>query len=418
MTINRNSINVIDAVWNDATRNAPNNVPLIRKGTSKFIYLSIPLPSGRTQRTTKQPFTLSGIDAALKIAHEVKEKLDSGMDVYDFDLWWFDRIKPKGIVGERVTINQAITAVERNYWDRTDKQRRKRDRGNLSHLATYQRCYGIFYDALVRDGKHKPLTVKNLEKLFLSNHAHHKGKKQYKEAFGAYCKLFRAMAMPKELEQFRAQIGDIKQTEKRAYQAIDRQWLFDCLQKASHQDYEIVNLFVIQIIYGLRVSEVYAIRNLDNSFGIDNYTFKSMYSEGFNPIYVGDDYAINGHKFTVKTGSRIAVPIITKDINFSGLLTTVVRDYKRLIPLPKFDTRNHMKPNTIANEARRALSKLTNGKLTQTHSLRHLANYHAKQLGMDKEIRAQSLGHSQAQNEAYNKHLGMAEQVKLLLQSP
>jgi len=52
---------------------------------------------------------------------------------------------------------------------------------------------------------------------------------------------------------------------------------------------------------------------------------------------------------------------------------------------------------------------------TQTHALRHLANYHGKLAGLTRDQRALSLGHSQTMNDRYDKHQTTRNQVNLLM---
>ncbi|MDB9519085.1 hypothetical protein PN466_19250, partial [Roseofilum reptotaenium CS-1145] len=52
---------------------------------------------------------------------------------------------------------------------------------------------------------------------------------------------------------------------------------------------------------------------------------------------------------------------------------------------------------------------------TQTHALRHLANYHGKLAGLTRDQRALSLGHSQTMNDKYDKHQTTRNQVNLLM---
>ena len=178
-------------------------------------------------------------------------------------------------------------------------------------------------------------------------------------------------------------------------------------------------VFGMQIVYGLRISEIFAIKNLDKPV-YDKKTNKLIvqaYNDTENNphrlIYIGDETIIGT---TVKTGKRIARPMIPP--KYPSLYT----DWNIEIPkLPHNRPKENSNHNTVrdffGNIARQVL-KRWKAPFTQTHADRHLGNLLGLQAGIPVEVRAQSMGHSVTMNESiYKKRQGIQTQIDVLTQS-
>ncbi|WP_041619182.1 hypothetical protein [Stanieria cyanosphaera] len=174
-------------------------------------------------------------------------------------------------------------------------------------------------------------------------------------------------------------------------------------------------VFSTQIVYGLRLSEVFAIQNLDKPFVTkDKRTIPALSDpeNTDNLIYIGEKTNL-GTK--VKTGSRLARPFIPpKYPNLIEMLNI------KTPALPTNRPRSD-RPETIAGfyaaEARKRLIKWS-APFTQTHADRHLGNVNGVQAGIPLEVRAQSMGHTSAMNDSvYKKRQATKTTIDLLLNS-
>jgi len=93
------------------------------------------------------------------------------------------------------------------------------------------------------------------------------------------------------------------------------------------------------------------------------------------------------------------------------------------VKLPKCTPSTNGNPESIKDIYRKRMRKRLTDYIsqvggqgfTQTHALRHLANYHGKLAGLTRDQRALSLGHSQTMNDKYDKHQTTRNQVNLLM---
>ena len=250
------------------------------------------------------------------------------------------------------------------------------------------------------------------------NHDHQRGKKQYKEARNAYRKLLKVLGKAKEVEIFAQSVVVEQQTEKRKEQKVSRAKLYQYLKEFKEKtpcNAAIVNTFCLQIIYGLRFSEVFAIANLECLHSEDDtYTFFALVDSlpKMKPVYIASTFYIKGlGELTTKTGARISLPWVDDELPFNELITPIAG----CIPLmPLREDRQYKSENILPTHGERWLKRLSKGEYSQTHALRHLANHYARSKGISVAVRAESLGHSEEMNHAYNKHLSIADKIKLL----
>ena len=92
------------------------------------------------------------------------------------------------------------------------------------------------------------------------------------------------------------------------------------------------------------------------------------------------------------------------------------------VPMPECIPKSDSDPKTFKNAYTRRMGlrlsdyiKQVGGQsFTQTHALRHLANYHGKLAGLTRDQRSMSLRHSQSSNDGYDEHLTPKDQLTLL----
>ena len=177
-------------------------------------------------------------------------------------------------------------------------------------------------------------------------------------------------------------------------------------------------VFGIQIVYGLRINEVFAIKNFDQpAYDKKGKLIVHAYNDKVNNphrlIYLGKETNIGT---TIKTGERLARPMIPPkypNLYFDWDLQN-----------PKLPTNEPKKSSSYkviqGFHCRAARDCLIHwdAPFTQTHADRHLGNLLGLQAGIPIEIRAQSMGHMVAMNEnTYKKRQGIQTQIDVLTQS-
>jgi hypothetical protein len=178
-------------------------------------------------------------------------------------------------------------------------------------------------------------------------------------------------------------------------------------------------VFGMQIVYSLRINEIFAIKNLDKPVydpktnKLIVHAYNDLKNNPHRLIYLGKETNLGT---TIKTGERIARPMIPP--KYPNLYT----DWNLQNPkLPTNKPKEGSKPETLVgffgNIARQNL-KRWKAPFTQTHADRHLGNLLGLQAGIPVEVRAASMGHSVIMNETiYKKRQGIQTQIDVLTQS-
>ncbi len=397
-------------LFQDAQKQSPKGVSLKRKGTknSQRVYLQFKVGNkARQPYACNCPFSLDGIASALKKANLVADKLSSCTSEVEFWEWYDKEIKEiSNIQNDLLTFGEVITQIENEFFSGYrlfKKPPEKRDRNHPSDRTSYQRVYFRYYQHLPQN---KPINLKDIQSVI---NKWEKGTKSYENVVSVMKKLVRTAKKRDILDEL--ENLNSKQIKFNKKQTIGLNEFLEWRDKALGITEELhfnANLEVRQswlwvfsmcIQYGMRISEVFAIKNLyglysNKELNIDIPAYNDPGNEG-NIIYIGKKTIIGT---TIKTGDR-----------FSRLV--VPPNYPRLTE--KLDTLNPKLPtnkprkdsqhDTIVNFlARTARSYLVEWKapFTQTHADRHLCNLLGMQAGIKQEIRAQSLGHTPQSNEA------------------
>ncbi|ERT08638.1 hypothetical protein M595_1394 [Lyngbya aestuarii BL J] len=321
----------------------------------------------------------------------------------------------------------------------TDKRSLKRnEKGFESNTeANWDTTYGMFYKKL---DKSKICNASALITQFDSIWGHLKGRKGYKNANAAICKLLRETKQHGELQKWIEHYGKIEVTQKIEVQEIDINLFLDfrnrilglggyTLSKIQANNLETrqqwFKALSINLIYGFRGQEFKAIANLDKPVTVGKRVIPALYdSNNKNNILVLNDWheviddSGNIHKITIKTKGRLARPMVHPDYpNLIKMLDIKNPD----ISLPTLNPKSTSKPRTIKDCYLRGMSRKLGRWVTQcglgfsqTHALRHLANLHGTLSGLTDDQRALTLGHSKAMNERYNKHKTIDASLDLL----
>ena len=400
-------------------KQTPRGVGMTRKGQN--IYLQFKTPNtARKPYACNCTFTLDGMVDALKKSNKVAEALKDLASEANFWQWYEKEIKQESqLVDDRLTFEEAVKKVEDDFWSRPDRRKKKRNKSNPSHVQSWNVTYGNYY-------RHLPLNETiNLQKIEKVISRWKKGTKLYGEVVSAMRKLAR---LNKQKEVLLAlEELDTLQTEFLELQTIDLEQFIEwknktegitsTLHKNSRIDVRKAWLWVFstQIVYALRISEVFAIKNLFEPYVTkDGVSIPALNDPDNtdNLIYIGEETAIGT---TVKTGSRLARPQIPP--KYPDLIDRLSVKTP-LVPSNKPESKNTSTLTKFyAKEARKKLVKW-NAPFTQTHADRHLGNINGMQAGISLEVRAMSLGHTPAQNDSgYKNRIGTQTKIDLLLNS-
>jgi hypothetical protein len=128
----------------------------------------------------------------------------------------------------------------------------------------------------------------------------------------------------------------------------------------------------MQVVYGLRIHEVFAVQNLDKPFTTkDKKVIPALNDPNNidNAIVVGEKTAIGT---TTKTGYRLARPIIPPT---HPDLIELLEIKRPLVPLNALTGNSYRRASEFyCTNATKVLHRW-NAPFTQTHALRHLANW-------------------------------------------
>ena len=400
-------------------KQTPKGVTLVRSANAISLQFKVG-NKNRSKYGCNCSFTLDGMVNALNKACKVADALKSFTSETEFWDWYKKEILEEGkIENDLLTFGEAIAVIKNDFWNRTDRRKQKRSKNNPSDLSSWNDTYYRFYKYLPLD---KPVNQKSILETL---EKWKKGTKSYKSATSVFKKLA-SVANKKSIIEVLDNL-DITQTEFNKLQSIT---LLDFLNWRDrilgitvelHPNCDLNTrkawlwAFSIQVVYGLRIHEVFAIKNLTEPFEMkDGVIMPALNnsSDTDNLLVIGKLTDI-GTK--TKTYERLARPLLpNKYLNLIEQL-----DIKKpLLPnnKPRGNNANSIR-KFYCNTAIRQLARW-NAPFTQTHALRHLANLHGMQAGISLEVRAQSMGHTPAMNDSvYKKRQHTQTTIDILLNS-
>ena len=350
----------------------PKGVSLQNK-RNKTIVLKFKVNGKSKSKGCNCSFTLDGMVEALKKAKLVANALQTIASETNFWEWYENEILDKNeIVDDKLTFSEAIKRVENDFWSRLSRTGRERDKSNPSDQASWIRTYECFY-------KHLPeATIFNIKDIQAVIEKQKRGTKNYRYVVSAMKKL----AETNKRRSIRDQLSeiDVTQTVFMDLQSIDLEEFIAWTDKALGITEELptnakmkprkawVWAFSIQVVYALRINEVFAIKNLTKPFTTkDGVTIPALNdpTNMDNLIYIGEKTNLGT---TVKTGSRIARPQIPPKY------PTLIEDLAIKTPLLPDNKPRSSNPKSFRGfHCRTARKKLVqwNAPFTQTHADRH-----------------------------------------------
>ena len=400
-------------------KQTPRGVSLAKKKSG--IYLQFKTPNkARSQYKCNCSFTIDGMIDAVRKAHKVKEKLSALDSETEFWKWYKTEIEEESqLIDDQITFGKAIKKIETGFWGRLDRRKQKRDKSNPSHQDSWYRAYGCFYKHLPQDqylSLEEMLRVINMQK---------KGSSNLSEVVRAMKKIARISKRKDILEALEG--IDTTQTIFSELQVIDLDEFLAWRDKTLGLSQSLpptaniqarkawLWVFSTQIVYALRISEAFAIKNLFESYTTKDGTVIPALNDPNNIdnlIYIGEKTILGT---TVKTGSRLARPQIPPKypdlIERLEIKTPIVPDNR-----PKSKSSGSIR-RFYAKTARDQLIAW-DAPFTQTHADRSLGNINGMQAGIPQEVRAQSMGHTVQMNESgYKNRKSTQTTIDLLLNS-
>ena len=405
--------------WEIQLKRTPRGVSLAKKKSG--IYLQFKTPSkSRKQYACACAFSIDGMHEAVRKSHLVKAKLTSMTSEVEFWNWYEKEIEEKSrLVDDTLTFGEAIKTVEDDFWSRPSRTKRERDKNNHSDISSWNRTYWSFY-------KHLPSSKRlNLKDILDVIGKQTRGTRNYKYVVSAMKKLAR-VCKRNDIHDELSEIN-ITQTKHAKLQTVTLEdflkWrdkalgVTTTLDRRASLDSRKAWLwaFSMQVVYGLRISEVFAIKNLTEAYTTKDAVPLPALNDPNNTtnlIYIGSKTILGT---TVKTGSRIACPQVPPKYPH---LIEKLEIKNPLLPANRPNSKDPLRTNKFF--VRMASQRLTqwDAPFTQTHALRHLANINGIQAGIPQEVRAQSMGHTVQMNESvYKKRQSTQTTIDLLLNS-
>lgn len=378
----------------------PKGVSIKLAGTEHRRYLQLRFKIGTRQRSLACdcPMTMQGITLAAGKAILVAEALQRvGTETEFMD--WYDRavLGKNAVKNNLMTFAEAVKKLEEEYWAAPDRKHRKRDRTNVSQQAAYTNTYGRFFKLLPADRQF------NSARLLEALDTKKKGTKSYGDCLYAFKKLA-VVAEDKGCLQALCQVKH-RQTEYRPLKTAELEsflaWVkqyttdTDCRHYLRRKQW--LWVFSMQVLYGFRIHEVFAIANIATPFRTqDGHTIPALRAAD-NKRMVAVVAAVTEAGTTTKTGYRLAAPMLPP--SHPNLIEDLgIRNSEP--PTIHINTKNPLSVVARYNHSARAALIQWEAPVTQTHALRHLCNQNGRQAGISIEVRAANLGHSAAMNAA------------------
>ena len=405
--------------WKIQCKRTPRGVTLVKGGNN--IYLQFKTPNtNRSKYKCSCVFSIDGMHEAVRKSHLVKAKLKSLISETEFWDWYKKEIEEESrLADDQRTFIQAIIEVKRDFWDRPSRTKRKRDKASPSDQSSWYRTYGCFYKHLP---EYKKVNFADIKRVI---DMQNKGTRNYKYVVSAMKKLARIIKRDDISEQLDEL--NVTQTEATKLQTVTLEqflsWRDEVLgitkTLSKRCDLEARKawlwVFSMQVVYGMRLSEVFAISNLTKSIISDDGVPIPALNDPNNQenlIFIEDKTNLGT---TVKTGFRMSRPNIPP--KYPNLLDRL--EIKNcLLPKNKPTSKNPLRMNKFFTRMARQRLISWDAPFTQTHALRHLANINGIQAGIPQEVRAQSMGHTVQMNESiYKKRQSTQTKIDLLTNS-
>ncbi|WP_017293357.1 hypothetical protein [Geminocystis herdmanii] len=366
----------------------------------------------RSKYTTGENYTILGLNRCLEKAILIDRQLKNYESEIEFWSWYDETIKGinKNATNDLITVAHAINKVESWFFSQND--RRGLERTKETDYKSYYRTYDIYFQKLPIKERVTYDTLYNT----LIQYESDREQRKYQDCLIAYlklCEVNQLTTIYNKLNRLKLNTNKKKKVSiKHESQSISIEEFLKLrelvLSINNHQTEKNrifwMWIYSVQLIYGLRIAEVTAIKNLTIDYipandpqenSQDKTIFQALNNSNNkeNIIYIGN-FTLWGNK-KVKTGGRIAMPLIPptypdiiEKLNIKDIPEFIINNYETYSKRSKANLENWS-------------TKFLGYKVSQTHILRKLGNANGIQAGISDTIRCKSLGHSETVNAKY-----------------
>ena len=264
------------ALYKTMAASAPETVRLkkLTVGETHYVQLQFNVGDGgkRVAKACNCSFTEDGIRNAVLKAQKVAEALRKFSTESEFWSWYDAEILEKNVIlNDLITFGEVVKLVEDDFWTSQTRTKKPRNRDNPSHQASWGDTYGQYYRYLPPD------KAVNLPDIMAVIGRWNKGDKSYKNFVSVMRKLAqfsKNASIVKALSEIKAKQTNFRQD----LQTIDIDEFLAIRNKVLgvteelHPNADIDSrknwmwVFSMQLVYGLRIHEVFAILNLRKSY--------------------------------------------------------------------------------------------------------------------------------------------------------
>ena len=390
----------LQSEWKLQCKRTPRGVTLVKSGKKILLQFKTPNTT-RSKYDCACNFSIDGMYEAVRKAGLVKAKLTALTSEVEFWDWYNKEIKEESqLVDDRITFGEAIKKVEDDFWSRPDRRKRERDKNNPSDQCSWNDTYGRFYKWF--DDKNE-VSISQIETVI---NRWNRGTKTYQGVVSAMKKL----ATINRRQDIYDKLSELDVTQTK-YKELQNATLKDFLSwreqtlgigvkldKRCHLEVRKAWLWVfsMQVVYGLRIHEVFAIANTTEPYKAkDGHIIPALNDKKNkeNILVLAGKTVIDT---TTKTGYRLARPQIPP--KYPDLLERLeIKNPMLPTNRPRSESADTIR-KFFCNKATEQLRRW-NAPTTETHAFRHLANINGMQAGIPQEVRAQSMGHTPTMND-------------------
>ena len=410
--------------YNRKRRECPKGVTLkLHDNRLLFLQFIDPTTGKRTSRSCSVQFTEKGILEAIDKTYKVSEALKRYSTSSEFWDWYNAEIIGKNTIkNDLLTYREIFKKIEDNYFrgkNRNTGRKRERDinkPGGVSDWSSFNAQYGSYFKLFPNwdnyptweeiksvwdtkePGSKTYLTFKtvalaiaeltpNNTKLLRQIKSVNATQTKYREK--------QSISLDDFLNWYKDQINSLESIDREDFRNSKRSWLW---------------VASMCVLYGLRPSEVAAIKNLTESYTKDGVTIYPLTDIKNNPdctIIIGE-FTYFGT--STKTGLRVINPVPLKHLWDELKIRNPL--------LPEYNPKPDSKPDSIASGFDgKFYKKIISYKcpITQKYAFRHLYNQLLEMCGVNTSVRSRLMGHSETTNQGtYKKRRNLKTELAII----
>jgi integrase len=419
-----NQFSDLIAFYDRKRKECPKGVTLkLHDNRLLFLQFIDPTTGKRTSRSCSVQFTEKGVLEAIDKAYKVSEALKRYSTSSEFWDWYNTEIIGKNTIkNDLLTYKEIFKKIEDDYFrgkNRNTGRQRERDvnkPGGVSDWSSFNAQYGSYFNKFTNWDNYP--TWEEMKELWFTKEQGSKTFLTFKTVLLAIAELTpnntklikqiksvnatqtkyrekQSISLDDFLNWYKDQINSLESIDREDFRNSKRSWLWVCS---------------MCVLYGLRPSEVTAIKNLTESYTKDGVTIYPLTDIKNNPdctIIIGE-FTFFGT--STKTGLRVINPVPLKHLWDELKIRNPL--------LPEYKPKEGSKPDSIASGFDNKFYKhLLSYKcpITQKYSFRHLYNQLLEMCGVNTSVRSRLMGHSETTNQGtYKKRRNLKTELDII----